>query len=97
MPLWRWVPPLSGGDRARRPHRKLVLAALLGQLDRRRVSAELGPPLLRFLAQPVEELVGVERVVVEEDGPLGAGAAGEAERVRGRRVAPADVVRVLGV
>src|SRR5689334_13332758 len=34
---------------------------------------------------------------MEEDGPLGPGPPREAERVRGGRVAPADVVGVLGV
>ncbi len=48
-------------------------------------------------AELVEPLVGVHRVVMEEHGALGVGAAGEGERVRERGVAPADVVGVLGV
>ena len=39
----------------------------------------------------------MQRVVVEEQRALGPDPAGEGERVRERRVAPADVVGVLGV
>ncbi len=88
---------VATGAARRRPRRQLVLGPLGAQLDRRRVAAQLGPALPRFGPEAVEELVGVQRVVVEEDGALGAGAAGEGERVAQRRVAPADVVGVLGV
>ena len=39
----------------------------------------------------------MERVVVEEHQPLGLDAARKGERVGQPRVAPADVLRVLGV
>jgi hypothetical protein len=45
------------------------------------VAADRRPAFPPFLAEPVESLVGVQRVVVEEDGALGAGALGEGERV----------------
>ena len=77
--------------------RELVLAALDPELDRALVAADRRPPFAPFLAEPVEALVGVQRVVVEEDGALGAAALGEGERVGEGRVAPAQVFRVLGV
>ena len=49
----------------------------------------------RVRAEAVEELVGVQRVVVEEQQPAGLDPAGEGERVGDRRVPPADVVGVL--
>src|SRR4051794_36989277 len=103
MPLWKdeWRSGRGGGSGRNRPTRRadrqLVLGALLGEPDRCRVSPQLDPALPRLDREAVEELVGVQRVVVEEHGPLGAGAAGEAERVRGGGVSPADVARVLGV
>ena len=62
-----------------------------------RVATPPGPLLAGFLAEQVEPFVGVAGVVVEEDRAVGAGPVGEGEGVRERGVAPADVVRVLGV
>src|ERR1700709_1903727 len=85
----------SGGPRRlRRPRRQLVLGPLDAQLDSRRIAAHLHPALPRFGPEAVEELVRVQRVVVEEDGALGAGAASEGQRVAQGRVAPAEVVGV---
>ena len=81
--------------RRQRPH--IELGPLDAELDRARIAARRDPALSRLGREPVELLVAVQRVVVEEDGALGAGAAGEAERVRERGVAPAEVVGVLGV
>src|SRR3954471_4878769 len=84
----------SGGDSracARRPRRQLVLAALDSQLDRPGIASQVHPARAGIGGESVEELVGVEWVMVEEDGPLHPGAAREAERMRGRRVAPTDV------
>src|ERR1044072_397788 len=88
----------SGGcSGLRRLHRQLVFAALGPQLDLLRLAPHRHPALSRFGAEAVEEIVGVRRVVVEEDRALGAGAVGEGERVTQRRVSPADVVGILGV
>ena len=51
----------------------------------------------RRLEHRVELIVGVVRVVVEQQRALGVRAAREAHRVAERRVAPADVARVLVV
>ena len=60
---------------------KLDLLALGGHLDRAGLAAELDPALGRLAAEAVEELVGVQRVVVEEQQPLGLYAAREGQRV----------------
>src|SRR6185503_8869309 len=78
----------SGGRRgAGRACGELVLGPLCAQLDPRRIAAEPDPAVARFAAELVELVVGVERVVVEENGAVGPGPPREAERVRGRRVA----------
>ena len=69
----------------------------VGELDLCRAAAELLPARRDLAAEAVEEVVGVQRVVVEQQQPLGRDAAGEAERVGQRRVAPAEVRRVLVV
>ena len=56
---------------------------------------QLAPAGARPLVDRVEHCVRVKRVVVEEQGPPGADPVGERERVLERRVAPADVGRVL--
>ena len=43
----------------------------------------------------IEEVVGVQRVVVEEQHPRALDPGGEGERVAHPRVAPADVLGVL--
>src|SRR6476620_1984805 len=57
----------AGPGGLRRPRRQLVLGSLGAQLDRRRVAALLGPALLRFGAEAGEKVVGVRRVVGEEE------------------------------
>src|SRR5689334_8142170 len=94
LPIWSEALG-SGGSRGSR--RQLVLGPLGGQLQRRRVAAQRQPPLARVGGEPVELLVGVHRIVVKKDGALGAGPPGEAERVGGGGVPPADVVGVLAV
>src|SRR4051812_48115438 len=78
-------------------HGKLVFGALDAELDLSLASAQACPALLGFASEAVEEVVGVQGVMVEEDAAPGAGATGEGEAVGERGMAPADVVGVLGV
>jgi hypothetical protein len=56
-------------------NRQLVLGALHAELDGALVPAESQPPFPGFLPEAVEALVGVHRVVVEEDGAVRADPA----------------------
>src|SRR3982074_2196481 len=77
--------------------RQLDLAAFHGHLEAGGVAPQRVPARHRGAVEDVEEVVGVQRIVVEEQEALGLHAVGEHERVRQARVAPADVVGVLGV
>src|SRR5437764_8831170 len=57
----------SGGRR----RREIDLAALDADLQRGRFAPQIGPALERRPVEGVEEVVGVQRVVVEEEEPLG--------------------------
>ena len=59
------------------------------------VAAQLLPAAAGGGVEIVQEVVGVQRVVVEEQEPLGADAVGERQRVVDPGVAPADVLGVL--
>src|SRR4051794_15532841 len=87
----------GGGDRPWGPSRELVLATLEAELDPTLGAAELLPAIAGFFSQQVEPLVGVHGVVMEEDGALGRSAMREGDGVGEGGVAPADVLRVLGV
>ena len=87
---------LRSGDNRLRSGLDLELRALHRQLELRCDPAELTPGALRGGREPVEELVGVQRVVMKEQ-PSSLDSAGEGERVGESRMAPADVVGVLVV
>src|SRR5665811_1306305 len=75
-----WMPGecfSDGRSRARRARAQVQLGTLDGELDRLGIAAVGLPALARFLTQAIELLVGVQRIVVEEHGSPGAGAAGE--------------------
>ena len=66
---------LGCSDRAWRRRAHLQLGSLDAQLDRARVASCRDPAFLRFLFEPVEPLVGVQWIMVEEDGARCAGSA----------------------
>ena len=77
-------PTACTGGRTRRPFGaagELELRAFHAHLELRRVATEPLPGAARVRAEAVEELVGMQRVVVEEQQPAGLDPAGEGERV----------------
>ena len=69
------------------------LSALHAHLEQGRVAAQLGPAAAGGGVEIVEEVVGVERVVVEEQQPPGADTVGERQRVVDRRSGPSRCAR----
>src|SRR3954451_15163283 len=76
---------------------QLELTALGRELHVLRTPAELLPLLGCPAGEPVEEVVAVERVVVEQEHPRRGHAAAEGECVGQARVSPAQVIAVLVV
>ena len=60
---------------------QLEHVALGRHLDRSRGAAQLGPALAGHCVEAIEDVVGVTRVVVEEQQPAGAHPVAEGERV----------------
>src|SRR5436305_13314497 len=71
------------------------LPPLLGELHPVSRLTELAYAFGHGVAERVQELVAVERVVVEEQDSFGPRAVREGERVGHARVTPANVGRVL--
>src|SRR6476646_6477197 len=97
IPLPGGETALDGGAHGRRGGRRryLELSALHAHLEHGGIAAELTPAAAGRGVEVVEEVVGVQGVVVEEQQSPGADAAGKRERVVDRGVAPADVLWIL--
>src|SRR6185503_11987509 len=92
-----WSPPSTTLAEAQRPRPQLELATLGRHLHVVRAPAQILPASGGLPRERVEEVVAVERVVVEEQKPLGASPPPEHKRVRERGVTPAEVLGVLVV